>query len=79
METEGLRTSFAGTVEVFGGTEEPEKANGEEVKDGDVGGARLRVLDIKDLAGSAEDGEVGWVRAFGWVVLVSQCSVEICE
>ena len=58
-----MRMSFAGTVEVFGGTEEPEVRDDDEVDDVPVEDAVAFMLEVEGRDQVSDDGHVDWIGA----------------
>ena len=74
FEEEGLRPCFLGGGEqAFGGSEQPEEGDNDEVNDVTVEGSQFSIVEVKGGVETADDGDGDWVDSTGWVVPVSHC------
>ena len=72
LEEEGLGASLGrGRVEVFGGTEEPEEGDNDEVADVAVEGPEFGVTQVEGGVEIADDRDVDRVDSVGGFILVS--------
>ena len=77
MSTTGIRSIWE--IRVLSGSHEPEESDDDEVEDGGLGDALVRVVEVEDEGESADDGEVCRVDTTGGVVFVAHGLEESLE